>query len=50
MIPKSVTPSRLKENFELFSFSLDDSDVKAIKALDKGEEGRLMDPAKMNPK
>lgn len=50
MIPKSVTPSRLKENFDLFSFSLDDDDIKAMRALDKGEAGRMMDPSRMNPK
>lgn len=50
MIPKSVSPSRLKENFDLFNFSLDKTDIAALKALDKGEAGRLLDPAKMNPK
>lgn len=50
MIPKSVTPSRLRENIDLFGFSLGDSDLAAIKALDKGEAGRMMDPAKFNPK
>ncbi len=40
VFPKSVTPSRMKENFELFDFELDPSDVEAITALDQGEEGR----------
>ena len=40
VFPKSVTPSRIKENFNLFDFELDPSDVEAIAALDKGEEGR----------
>jgi 2,5-diketo-D-gluconate reductase A len=40
VFPKSVTPERVKENFELFDFELDDSDMDAISALDKGEAGR----------
>ncbi|MDM4140442.1 MULTISPECIES: aldo/keto reductase [Mycobacterium] len=40
VFPKSVTPDRVKENFELFDFELDDSDMDAISALDKGESGR----------
>lgn len=40
VFPKSSTPSRIEENFELFDFELEDADVEAITALDKGEEGR----------
>ncbi|ORA08110.1 aldo/keto reductase [Mycobacterium arosiense] len=40
VFPKSVTPDRVKENFALFDFELDDSDMDAISALDKGESGR----------
>lgn len=40
VFPKSVTPERVKENFALFDFELDDSDMDAISALDKGESGR----------
>ncbi|WP_055402730.1 MULTISPECIES: aldo/keto reductase [unclassified Mycobacterium] len=40
VFPKSVTPERVKGNFELFDFELDDSDMDAISALDKGESGR----------
>lgn len=40
VFPKSVTPERVKSNFELFDFELDDSDMNAISALDKGEPGR----------
>ena len=40
VFPKSVTPERIKSNFELFDFDLDNSDMDAISALDKGEAGR----------
>src|SRR5581483_273798 len=40
VFPKSVTPERVKANFELFDFELDDSDMDAISALNKGESGR----------
>lgn len=34
-IPKSVTPSRIKENFEVFDFKLVPEDVSAIDGLDR---------------
>ena len=40
IFPKSVTPSRMQENFELFDFELGPNDMDEITALDKGEEGR----------
>ncbi|MCA1718672.1 MAG: aldo/keto reductase [Actinobacteria bacterium] len=40
IFPKSVTPSRMKENFELFDFELGSDDVGEISALDRGEDGR----------
>jgi 2,5-diketo-D-gluconate reductase A len=40
VFPKSTTPSRIEENFDLFDFALEDSDMEAITALDKGEDGR----------
>ena len=38
--PKSVTSSRIKENFELFDFELEPADMDEISALDRGEDGR----------
>jgi 2,5-diketo-D-gluconate reductase A len=40
VFPKSATPSRIEENFALFDFELEGSDMQAIAALDKGEDGR----------
>lgn len=49
LIPKSVTPNRIKENLDVYNFSLDPEDVKAMEALDKGEEGRTFAFGKNNP-
>jgi 2,5-diketo-D-gluconate reductase A len=40
VFPKSVSPDRMRSNFHLFDFELDNSDIDAISALDRGEPGR----------
>jgi 2,5-diketo-D-gluconate reductase A len=40
VFPKSVTLSRMKENFEVFDFEIEPADMDAITALDRGEDGR----------
>jgi 2,5-diketo-D-gluconate reductase A len=40
VFPKSMHRERMGENFAIFDFELDEDDMSAITALDRGEEGR----------
>jgi 2,5-diketo-D-gluconate reductase A len=41
VIPKSKTEERVRENFALFDFELDEPSMASISALDRGEKGRI---------
>ncbi len=46
VIPKSITPSRIVENYESLAVTLSDADLALVDSLDKGAEGRIAsDPA-----
>ena len=41
VVPKSINPERIEENFNIFDFNLNESSMEEINSLDKGSSGRL---------
>ncbi|MBN2877169.1 MAG: aldo/keto reductase [Bacilli bacterium] len=38
VIPKSITPKRIESNFDIFDFQLDETDMQAIRKLNRGKK------------
>ena len=41
VFPKTMQRQRMQENFEIFDFEINDEEIEALTALDKGEAGRM---------
>ena len=41
-LPKSVTPSRIEQNTDVYSFQLYEEDMKTLDDLDQGPDGALI--------
>lgn len=37
VLPKSLNPARMRENFDIFSFSIDESDMAVMSTIDRGD-------------
>lgn len=40
-VPKSSNPTRLRQNFNIFDFSIDENSMKELDKLDLGTEGKI---------
>ena len=49
VIPKSVKPHRIKENFDIFNFTLSSEEISELDALDRGLKGRAFVFSKVFP-
>jgi len=49
VLPKSVSPMRLRDNIQLFDFDMDAEDANNLRDLDAGEKGRSFDYLKIFP-
>lgn len=41
-IPKSVTPSRIKENFDIFDFTLTEDEMQSIESIETADRVAAM--------
>eukprot|EP01063_Lacrimia_lanifica_P017616 TRINITY_DN24662_c0_g1_i1.p1 TRINITY_DN24662_c0_g1~~TRINITY_DN24662_c0_g1_i1.p1 ORF type:complete len:371 (+),score=193.99 TRINITY_DN24662_c0_g1_i1:75-1187(+) len=48
-VPKSITPSRIAENYKLFDFTLDEEDMKTLNGCNIGWRFLLWDETAMHP-